>query len=303
MTDSKSLKAKIVKLLHEFDDGTSSDLRSQVLALVPIWQSMNKLGASLLPVDARRAAKTRLLYYFQKYPMVVLSQDELAIVSGISEWARRVRELRVELGWPIFSGTTILQMLEVGDLDVAERSGLAKMKPSDYLMTGAGQDREAAYRWKIAKDIRNKNASVKDKILEFLRENVGTPVSGEELRYVAKEKTEWARRVRELRTEDGWLVSTYWNGRPELKSGMYLLEEDRQLPSHDRSIPDSVRRNVLVRDKYTCHECSWNREQWNPDDPRHLELHHLERHVDGGSNLLENLITLCNVCHDTRHRT
>lgn len=301
MNQVERLKKKIIALLSDFEVKASADLRSQVLALVPVWQNMNKLGTSLLPRDVRRAALKRLLYYFKKYPGVVLSQHELAIVAGISEWARRVRELRVELGWSIFTGKTILEMIETGDLDVSSQPEIADMSPSDYIMTTTDQDREAAYRWKVAKDIREKKVSVKDKVLEFLRENVGSAVSGEELRYVAKDKTEWARRVRELRTEEGWPISTYWNGRPELKSGMYLLEEDRQLPVHDRKIPDGVRRKVLVRDKYACKDCDWTRKQWNRDDPRHLELHHLKQHVHGGANKPKNLLTLCNVCHDTRH--
>jgi 5-methylcytosine-specific restriction endonuclease McrA len=41
----------------------------------------------------------------------------------------------------------------------------------------------------------------------------------------------------------------------------------------------------------------------SPSDPRHhLELHHLEAHVKGGENAAENLITVCNVCHDKIHR-
>lgn len=40
---------------------------------------------------------------------------------------------------------------------------------------------------------------------------------------------------------------------------------------------------------------------WNKDDPRHLEVHHLEHHVDGGGNDEDNLITVCNICHDAVH--
>ncbi|MFR5760709.1 MAG: HNH endonuclease [Oscillospiraceae bacterium] len=41
----------------------------------------------------------------------------------------------------------------------------------------------------------------------------------------------------------------------------------------------------------------------NRDDPRKmLELHHKQQHKDGGENTVENLITLCNVCHDAIHR-
>ncbi len=302
MHEVDNLKKKIITLLDNFETSDQADLRNQVLSLIPVWAAMNKLGGALLPKDVRSAAKKRLLFYFQEYPRVVLSQHELAIVAGISEWARRIRELRVEFGWSIFSGKTILEMFEAGDLDPEQHSHMNEMKSDDYVLISVNQDRDAAYRWKVAKDIRNTKAGVKTKILEFLQENVGTPVSGEELRYIAKDKTEWARRVRELRTEDGWPIGTHWNGRPELKTGMYILEENRQGPAHDRKIPDDVRRQVLVRDKYKCADCNWTRKQWNPDDPRHLELHHKEQHADGGANDADNLLTLCNVCHDVRHR-
>jgi 5-methylcytosine-specific restriction endonuclease McrA len=33
-----------------------------------------------------------------------------------------------------------------------------------------------------------------------------------------------------------------------------------------------------------------------------LELHHVKHHATGGDNSVENLITLCNVCHDVTHK-
>ena len=131
---------------------------------------------------------------------------------------------------------------------------------------------------------------------------MGRGVTGEELRYVAGDKTEWARRVRELRTEFGWPVATKSTGRPDLGIGVYVLQADRQSPEHDRHIPDDVRREVLRRDGYKCCTCSWSHNEWNPSDPRHLELHHVTHHASGGENIKENLTTLCTVCHDKRHR-
>ena len=43
------------------------------------------------------------------------------------------------------------------------------------------------------------------------------------------------------------------------------------------------------------------KELWNRSDPRHLEAHHITRHVDRGSNAPENLTTLCTACHDKVH--
>lgn len=127
-------------------------------------------------------------------------------------------------------------------------------------------------------------------------------MTGEELRYVAGDKTEWARRVRELRTEEGWAVTSKNTGRPDLPIGVYLLEDSHQAPTHDRKIPDDVRRAVLVRDGYACQHCTWDHSMWNKADPRHLELHHREHHAKGGGNTEDNLITLCTVCHDKVHR-
>jgi len=91
--------------------------------------------------------------------------------------------------------------------------------------------------------------------------------------------------------------------RPDLPIGVYVLESLRQLPAHDRNIPDDVRVEVLVRDEYRCIECGWHHGIATPSDPRHhLELHHLKQHLHGGENTAENLTTLCNVCHDKIHR-
>lgn len=172
-----------------------------------------------------------------------------------------------------------------------------------YVLMREEQDRDAAHRWNVLNEIRKKKVSVKEKIIEYLRKNVGTPVTGEELSYLAGDTKEWARRVRELRTEDGWPIATKNTGRNDLPVGVYVLEEDRQAYEHDRIIPDPIRVAVLERDGFKCTCCGWSRDKLNRDDPRKmLELHHKQQHKDGGENTVENLITLCNVCHDAIHR-
>ncbi len=52
-----------------------------------------------LPTGARE----RILRYLLLRVGQVVDKDAIAGVSGISEWARRVRELRDEQGWPILS--------------------------------------------------------------------------------------------------------------------------------------------------------------------------------------------------------
>jgi len=298
--DPETLRREFARLIENFEaELRSGELRTKVLALIPIFHGLRELGKALLPAECASAARDRILYYLCKYPRTVINGDELLVVSGIQEYARRVRELRVQLGWAIASGVSIKDMVEADAEEVPD--DLKGMKTSDYVLLNTEQDREAAHRWNVANTIRKQHGSVREKILEFLRANVGRSVTGEELRYVANDKTEWARRVRELRTELGWPVATKSTGRPDLPVGAYVLQGDRQSPEHDRLIPDDVRGEVLRRDGYECKRCSWSHKEWNPSNPRHLELHHIEHHAKGGRNIKENLKTLCNVCHDKAH--
>lgn len=296
-----ALVQELLTLLQNFElELNRGDLRSKVQALIPVHQTLLALGKTLIPSEIASSARGRILHYLLAYPFVIISREELVIVAGIDQWARRLRELRVEHGWSIVSGVTAKQMYEVGEFPL-ETVNINLVQPDDYVLLSLEQDREAAYRWNVAKTIRRSNDSVRSKLLLFLRQNVGKPVTGEELRYVANDKTEWARRVRELRTEYGWPIVTKSTGRPDLPVGTYLLEQDRQSPEHDRHIADPVRREVLRRDGYQCQRCRWHHDIWNPSDPRHLELHHVVAHAQGGQNTEGNLITLCTVCHDLWH--
>lgn len=303
----EELRQSLVELLTNFaEELKKEDLREKVVALVPAFHKLRDLGSSLIPQSEAASARERIIAYLKQYPRVVIDGDELMVVSGIDEWARRVRELRVQFGWWIYSGVTFNQMAQNPDDEAMLRTmGIdpKTIRPDQYVLMREEQDRDAAHRWNVLNEIRKKKVSVKEKIIEYLRKNVGTPVTGEELSYLAGDTKEWARRVRELRTEDGWPIATKNTGRNDLPVGVYVLEEDRQAYEHDRIIPDPIRVAVLERDGFKCTCCGWSRDKLNRDDPRKmLELHHKQQHKDGGENTAENLITLCNVCHDAIHR-
>lgn len=301
MDKTNLLLQRLREILSAFEQkNVSGDTRSRVLELIPAFDSLYEIGKSLIPDGLSMSARDRLLAYFRAYPRIVLHEKELLIVAGISEWARRVRELRVEFGWRIVTGVTVSNMQDELDIGVVDID-LTELTPTDYVLLDTEQDRDAAHRWNIANEIRKMSAGSQARILAYFRKNVGKPITGEELRYVAQ-STEWARRTRELRTEEGWPIVTRQSGNPNLPIGVYVLEEDRQAPVHDRHIREATRRQALKRDNYTCRRCGWTYDMWNPSDPRFLELHHLVHHVAGGPNELENLITYCNVCHDEVHR-
>jgi hypothetical protein len=299
------IKGLLDNFLGKLND---ADLRDQVRSLVPAFESLRGLGKGLIPAELASSARDRILVYFQRYALQVIEGDELLVVAGIGEWARRVRELRVQFGWSICTGVTFKEMAEDEPqvaTSLAEILGAdpRRLKPDQYVLVNTDQDREAALRWNILNSIRKKKGlGVKSRLLEYMRANVGSPVSIEELRYLAGDTSEWARRMRELRTEEGWPIFTRMQGRTDLPVGTYVLDEDKQAPEHDRRIPDDVRVEVLVRDQFACKVCGWKRNQLQPDDPRKfLELHHITAHADRGENSVENLVTLCNVHHDQVH--
>lgn len=303
----EELRQSLVDLLTNFSEELKrEDLRSKVLALVPAFHLLRDLGSSLVSKSEIKSASERIIAYLRQYPHTVIDSDELMVVSGISEYARRIRELRVQSGWWIYSGVTFKQIAKNPD-DAASLESIGidhfKMRTDQYVLMSVEQDRESAHRWNIINGIRKEGISAKDKIIKFLRMNIGAQVTGEELSYLAGNAKEWARRIRELRTENGWPIVTKNTGRDELPVGVYVLEEDRQAYVHDRIIPDKVRVSVLKRDNYRCVECGWERRMHIKEDPRKmLELHHFKQHKDGGGNLEDNLVTLCNVCHDDAHR-
>jgi HNH endonuclease len=312
--DPEGLRLALISLLSNFSTELSTaDLRAKVVALVPAFHKLRDLGCSVIPKREASSARDRILAYLRRYPHLVIDGDELMVVSGIAEWARRLRELRVQFGWSIYSGVTFRDMAdaanaakdeeEIAALESAIGVHPSKIKPDQYVLMNVEQDRQAAHRWNVLNEVRRRSTSVTDKIIEYFRKNVGEQITGEELKYLAKDKKEWARRVRELRTEQGWPIATKNSGRQDLAVGVYVLEEDRQAYEHDRRIPDPVRLAVLQRDGFKCVRCGWSRNLLSPDDPRKmLELHHVKHHVNKGDNSVDNLITLCNVHHDDEHR-
>jgi hypothetical protein len=301
--NSERYRTELVKLLEEYEEHLKNDsLREKVCALVPCLHLLRNLGSSLIPSSLANTGRDRVLSYFRKYPLTVISGDELTVVSGIDNWARRLRELRVQFGWRIINGLTAKEMMEEGELTLTEVA-VGSLNKHRYILISEHQDRDLAHRWNVANGIRRTSSSMLEKILRYLKENVGRPVTGEELRYVAGDKTSWARRTRQLRTEYGWSVHTRNTGRTDLPVGMYTLESLRQQEPHDRNISDAVRVTVLDRDNHKCTNCRWHFGKKTPSDPRtSLELHHLQHHADRGDNSPENLITICNVCHDEVHR-
>jgi hypothetical protein len=65
--------------------------------------------------------------------------------------------------------------------------------------------------------------------------------------------------------------------------------------------PEKKKRRIRSRDDYTCQRCDHKSGPHAGDDGRVLQVHHIRRKSEGGSNEDDNLITLCRPCHTVQH--
>ena len=141
----------------------------------------------------------------------------------------------------------------------------------------------------------------KEKIRKFLLANIGHVVTKDAIRDAAGSGvTEWARRLRELREQEGWKILSN-NDRADLKPGEYLLVEppsDRRV-IFSRVISARLRAEVLDRNGFTCQMCGLTPGEIDPYTGRKVRLHigHIVDRNLGGRDELSNLRALCSTCN------
>ncbi len=137
------------------------------------------------------------------------------------------------------------------------------------------------------------------KLREYFINHVGQVLNSDDLREVAG-ISEWARRVRELRNEEGMNIQTH-NDRSELKPGQYILVDLTPLPAFERNISKELRAFVLDRNGFTCQMCGAVAGEPHPyDQSRKTRLHigHIVDKSQGGEDEPSNLRAICSVCNE-----
>lgn len=146
-----------------------------------------------------------------------------------------------------------------------------------------------------------KRKGAKTLIREYLLDNVGKVVTQEKLYEVSGKKTEWGRRLRELRNEEGYEILSH-NDRSDLKPGQYILVSTKPKPAFARSISKETRAFVLDRNGFTCQMCGAVAGEVHPYDPSgrktRLHLGHIIDKSHGGTDEPSNLRALCSVCNE-----
>lgn len=137
--------------------------------------------------------------------------------------------------------------------------------------------------------------SARDKLREYFLTHERQVLDSDTLRRIA-DVSEWARRVRELRDQEGMDIQTH-KDRTDLRPGQYILASTKKRVIFDRRISKEIRALVLDRNGFTCQMCGIGAGEIHPYDGRKVQMH--LGHVDEeGPSTLANLRTLCSVCNE-----
>lgn len=140
----------------------------------------------------------------------------------------------------------------------------------------------------------------RDLLRDFFLSNIGRVLDSEELRIASGGISEWARRVRELRNEEGYQILTH-NDRSDMKPGQYLLLTAKPEPAFERGISKETRAIVLDRNGFTCQMCGAGAGEPHPFNQGRKTRLHLGHVIDktmGGTDDPSNLRAICSVCNE-----
>lgn len=143
--------------------------------------------------------------------------------------------------------------------------------------------------------------SARDRLRDYFIANVGEKIHTSRLRKVAK-VSEYARRIRELRDEEGMQIKTH-HDRADLKPGEYILETLTLVPALARGIPPQLRMEILERNGFTCQICGATAGDPDPTKRnRRVRLHvdHIIPKSQGGKSEPDNLRVLCSACNQAK---
>ena len=158
--------------------------------------------------------RARILRYMQLRLGEIVTKEELSGVAGIYEWARRVRELRMDDGWAIHSAETR------DDLRVGE-----------YILELDRPDEALSRNWTTARRIRKLRTaggavSSRVRLLEYLKAIYPQSADSEQLAYVVGSSGLCTRHLEGLAAE-GWQIASGSDDNPAV-SGYRLTSLERQ---------------------------------------------------------------------------
>ncbi len=145
----------------------------------------------------------------------------------------------------------------------------------------------------------------KQLILEYFLQNIGKVLESKDIQKASGGAVEWARRVRELRNEEGYQILSH-KDRANLKPNQYLMETDKRVPAFARGISKETRAWVFERNGYTCQMCGVAAGDPDPlgsNRTVRLTMGHILDKSKGGDDSAQNLRAVCTSCNEGLQNT
>lgn len=145
----------------------------------------------------------------------------------------------------------------------------------------------------------------KQLILDYFLNNIGKILESKDIQQASGGAVEWARRVRELRNEEGYQILSH-KDRANLKPNQYLLETDKRVPAFARGISKETRAWVLERNGYTCQMCgvaAGDPDPFGSNRTVRLTMGHILDKSKGGDDSAQNLRAVCTNCNEGLQNT
>ena len=151
----------------------------------------------------------------------------------------------------------------------------------------------------------SKKTGSKRLILNFFLSRIGKVLDHGDIQEACGGAAEWARRVRELRNEEGYQILSH-KDRSALKPGQYILETAQRVPAFKRNISKETRARVLERNGYTCQTCGVAAGDPDPlggSRTVRLTMGHIKDKSKGGDDSAQNLRAVCTNCNEGAQNT
>jgi hypothetical protein len=148
-------------------------------------------------------------------------------------------------------------------------------------------------------------AGSKQLILEFFLANIGKVLESRDIQKASGGASEWARRVRELRNEDGYQILSQ-KDRANLKPNQYIMETIERVPAFSRDISKETRAQVLERNGYTCQMCgvaAGDPDPFGGNRTVRLTMGHILDKSKGGDDSSKNQRAVCTNCNEGLQNT
>lgn len=230
---------------------------------------LNKHGKPLMPCKPRKA---RLLLKSRKAKVVNRTPFTIQLLYGSSGFKQPVN-LGVDAGSKYIGLSVTTSKNELFKATVELRQDISKLLETRKILRRSRRTRKLRYR-----PARFNNRGKKGKLAPSIQHKIDSHVT------IIKKVCGWIPVENIIVESSEFDIQKLKN--PNIRGVEYQQGDAKGFYN--------VKAAVLSRDEYTCQICECKDTQ--------LEVHHIRFKSQGGSNSMENLITLCKSCHEKIHK-